>query len=72
VERARREGIDPYELLTVEAEEAEPGCEGLLFLPYLTGERCPHPDPQARGGWIGGGPLPPWVYFFPRVGGLDY
>ena len=32
---------------------APPGCEGLLFLPYLTGERCPHPDPAARGGWIG-------------------
>ena len=30
-----------------------PGCEGLFFLPYLTGERCPHPDPNARGGWIG-------------------
>ncbi len=32
---------------------APPGCEGLFFLPYLTGERCPHPDPTARGGWIG-------------------
>jgi xylulokinase len=29
------------------------GCEGLFFLPYLTGERCPHPDPCARGAWIG-------------------
>jgi xylulokinase len=25
----------------------------LFFLPYLTGERCSHPDPNARGGWIG-------------------
>ncbi|HMO25796.1 MAG TPA: FGGY-family carbohydrate kinase [Tepidisphaeraceae bacterium] len=25
----------------------------MFFLPYLTGERCPHPDPHARGGWIG-------------------
>ncbi len=25
----------------------------MFFLPYLTGERCPHPDPSARGGWIG-------------------
>ena len=25
----------------------------MFFLPYLTGERCPHPDPNARGGWIG-------------------
>ena len=34
-------------------QQAPPGCEGLFFLPYLTGERCPHPDPNARGGWIG-------------------
>lgn len=29
------------------------GCEGLTFLPYLTGERTPHLDPQARGTWVG-------------------
>jgi xylulokinase len=29
------------------------GCEGLTFLPYLTGERTPHLDPQARGSWVG-------------------
>lgn len=45
--------VDPYELLTEEASEAPAGCEGLFFLPYLTGERCPHPDPSARGAWIG-------------------
>ena len=50
---ARRLKVDPYELLTHEASAAPPGCEGLFFLPYLTGERCPHPDPKARGGWIG-------------------
>lgn len=44
---------EPYEKLMLEAEAAPPGCEGLVFLPYLTGERCPHPDPKARGGWIG-------------------
>lgn len=36
-----------------EAAGAPPGCDGLIFLPHLTGERCPHPDPQARGAWIG-------------------
>ena len=46
-------GKDVYELLTDEAAMAEPGSEGLLFLPYLIGERCPHPDPKARGGFIG-------------------
>ncbi len=29
------------------------GSEGLFFLPYLTGERTPYPDPLARGAWIG-------------------
>ncbi len=42
-----------YTRLIAEAQHAPPGCEGLFFLPYLTGERCPHPDPDARGGWIG-------------------
>ena len=50
---ARRKKIDPYELLVDRARQAPPGSEGLFFLPYLTGERCPHPDPLARGGWIG-------------------
>ncbi|HEV2472779.1 MAG TPA: xylulokinase, partial [Chthonomonadales bacterium] len=42
-------GCDPYELICREADSAPAGCEGLLFLPYLTGERTPHPDPNARG-----------------------
>ena len=45
--------IDPYVLLDKQAAGAAAGSEGLYFLPYLTGERCPHPDPDARGGWIG-------------------
>ncbi len=52
-QEAQRRGCDPYEVLCEIAEKAEPGCEGLLFLPYLTGERTPHADPNARGGWIG-------------------
>jgi xylulokinase len=35
------------------ASAVAPGSEGLLFLPYLTGERTPHPDPLARGAWVG-------------------
>jgi xylulokinase len=50
---AKRKRVDPYQLLIAEAATAPPGSEGLFFLPYLTGERCPHPDPYARGGWIG-------------------
>ena len=52
-EVAGRLGLDPYELLTKEAERVPPGAEGLLFLPYLSGERTPHMDPAARGAWIG-------------------
>ncbi|HTW95972.1 MAG TPA: xylulokinase [Tepidisphaeraceae bacterium] len=50
---AKKRKVDPYELLIAEAQTAPPGCEGLFFLPYLTGERCPYPDPTARGAWIG-------------------
>jgi xylulokinase len=50
---AEAEGRDVYEYLTDLAETAPLGSEGLLFLPYLTGERTPHPDPKARGGFIG-------------------
>jgi len=44
---------DPYEYITAEAAHAPVGAEGLLFLPYLTGERTPHKDPFARGAFIG-------------------
>ena len=50
---AKRKKVDPYELLIAGAQRAPVGSEGLFFLPYLTGERCPHPDPCARGGWVG-------------------
>jgi xylulokinase len=46
-------GVDVYEIIAREAATAPAGSEGLLFLPYLTGERTPHPDPQARGAFIG-------------------
>ncbi len=39
--------------LADEAGSAPPGSDGLLFLPYLTGERSPHPDPLARGAFVG-------------------
>ncbi|MYB15726.1 MAG: xylulokinase [Chloroflexi bacterium] len=44
---------DPYDLLTAAAADAPPGAEGLVFLPYLTGERTPHLDPDARGALVG-------------------
>ncbi|HET9070231.1 MAG TPA: xylulokinase, partial [Amaricoccus sp.] len=45
-------GID-FDALTAEAAASPPGARGLLFLPYLNGERCPHPDPVARGAFVG-------------------
>lgn len=50
---AQNAGIDPYERITQNAASAPIGCEGLIFLPYLSGERTPHPDPAARGAFIG-------------------
>ena len=43
------------DLADLEAEAAQwpPGSEGLLFAPYLVGERTPHPDPDARGAFVG-------------------
>ena len=46
-------GVDPYELLTQEAGGVPPGSQGLFFLPYLSGERTPHADPDARGSFVG-------------------
>lgn len=42
-----------YVSLTAQASKIDPGCEGLIFLPYLTGERTPHLDPFATGAFIG-------------------
>jgi len=42
-----------YDEMTTAAASIPPGAEGLLFLPYLTGERTPHLDPLARGAFIG-------------------
>jgi xylulokinase len=45
-------GLD-FDTLLMPAAAVPPGSEGLLFLPYLTGERTPHPDPLARGAFVG-------------------
>ena len=42
-----------FDTLVNEASTIPAGSEGLLFLPYLTGERTPHPDPLARGAFVG-------------------
>jgi xylulokinase len=42
-----------YDALTAEAAQSPAGAQGLFWLPYLMGERTPHLDATARGGWIG-------------------
>jgi xylulokinase len=46
-------GVSPYELMNAEAERSPLGANGLLFLPYLMGERSPRWNPRARGAFIG-------------------
>ncbi len=46
-------GDKAYDVLTSEADKIKPGAEGLIFLPYLAGERTPHADPHARGCFVG-------------------
>ncbi len=50
---AKALGKDPYDLMCKEAAKVPAGSEGLIFLPYLTGERTPYPDPHARGAFFG-------------------
>jgi xylulokinase len=46
-------GGESFEALVGEAGEAEAGCDGLAFLPYLSGERTPYADPMARASFVG-------------------
>ncbi len=50
---AGKKGIDPYEIIGGMAQEISVGAEGLLFLPYLAGERTPYADADARGAFLG-------------------
>ncbi|WP_445612422.1 gluconokinase [Geobacillus sp. YF-1] len=52
-EVAKKLGIDPYDLLTKYAERVAPGAEGLVFLPFLSGERAPYWNANARGTFFG-------------------
>jgi len=47
------DGRDPYERLTEEAAQVPPGADGVLWAPYLMGERTPHLDPYARAALVG-------------------
>ena len=53
VQRAAQAGVDPYVLMGDMAAGVPLGADRLLYLPYLMGERCPHPDPDCRGVFFG-------------------
>jgi xylulokinase len=53
VAEAITRGVDAYDILAERAQRVAVGSDGLVFLPYLTGERCPIPDPAIRGGFAG-------------------
>ncbi len=53
VQEAQRQGISPYELIDRQIENSPPGANGLVFLPYLLGERSPRWNPNAKGAFIG-------------------
>lgn len=45
--------VEGYDQMNAEAEAAGPGAAGAVFAPYLSGERCPFVDPEARGAFAG-------------------
>ncbi len=47
--RAEAENADAFDLMSALAESSPPGAGGVVFAPYLSGERCPYPDAAARG-----------------------
>ena len=53
VEQALAQSADPYDIMDALAEGVPIGANKLLFLPYLMGERSPHPDPDCRGVFFG-------------------
>jgi xylulokinase len=52
-EKALASGANPYQYINEQIATSAPGCNGLLFLPYLMGERCPRWNANARGAFIG-------------------
>ncbi|MDD3169449.1 MAG: FGGY-family carbohydrate kinase, partial [Eubacteriales bacterium] len=53
VTQAERMDVDPYKIMTALAAEVQIGADNLIYLPYLMGERSPHPDPDCRGVFFG-------------------
>ncbi len=50
---ARQKGVDPYQIMNEAAKQSPAGARRLIYLPYLSGERCPYSDPNLRACFIG-------------------
>ncbi|OGF49867.1 MAG: xylulokinase [Candidatus Firestonebacteria bacterium RIFOXYA2_FULL_40_8] len=50
---AAKKKVDPYDIILKDLDKIPPGSDGLIFLPYLSGERSPYADPYARGVFLG-------------------
>ena len=53
VAQSRETGVNVYDIMGKDAETSVPGANGVVFTPYLSGERCPYPDPNCRGSFYG-------------------
>ena len=53
VKEAEASGESVYDIMGRQAAESVPGANGVIFAPYMTGERCPYADPNARGSFYG-------------------
>jgi len=53
IKEAQETGKSVYEIMNAQAAASRPGANGVIFAPYLTGERCPYPDANARGVFYG-------------------
>lgn len=53
VEDSKKARVNIYDLLTEEASKSKPGSNGIVYLPYLMGERTPHIDPNVKGAFLG-------------------
>ena len=51
--QAKQNGKSPYDYMNKQIAESSVGSNGIIFLPYMLGERAPRWDPDAKGAWIG-------------------
>ncbi|MBD7911749.1 xylulokinase [Clostridium cibarium] len=53
IEESEKLGKNIYDILTEKAKDSKPGANGIIYLPYLMGERTPHIDPNVKGAFLG-------------------